>query len=192
MQRGPGRSPDGRRRPDDPRGAQVRGREGAPQFPPPRAVVRYLRSLLYPAEQRRPREHPRVLQERASRDRAAQARGGAAASDQDRQRRNGVEGAEARRSPGQVNSFFPLFSKPRVSGAFFMLRNVMQRLPVSAAVMRASVALALAVAFTGAARAAPLPSRRSDIVEVVEKVSPAVVNIAAEQIVRRQASLFDE
>jgi len=73
-----------------------------------------------------------------------------------------------------------------------MLRNVMQRLPVSAAVKRASVALALAVAFTGAALAAPLPSRRSEIVEVVEKVSPAVVNIAAEQIVRRQASLFDE
>ncbi len=57
---------------------------------------------------------------------------------------------------------------------------------------RTSVALVFAVALTGAAPAAPLPSRRSEIVEVVEKVSPAVVNIAAEQIVRRQASLFDE
>ncbi|HEY3171083.1 MAG TPA: trypsin-like peptidase domain-containing protein [Thermoanaerobaculia bacterium] len=42
------------------------------------------------------------------------------------------------------------------------------------------------------ASAAPLPSRRSEIVEVVEKVAPAVVNIAAEQIVRRRTSLFDE
>ncbi len=41
-------------------------------------------------------------------------------------------------------------------------------------------------------RAAPLPSRRSDIVEVVEKVSPAVVNIAAQQTVRRNRSLFDD
>ena len=44
----------------------------------------------------------------------------------------------------------------------------------------------------GAVRATPLPSRRSDIVQVVEKVSPAVVNIAAEQTVRQRASLFDE
>ncbi len=43
-----------------------------------------------------------------------------------------------------------------------------------------------------AAGAAPLPSRRSDIVQVVEKAAPAVVNIAAEQTVRRGASLFDE
>ena len=40
--------------------------------------------------------------------------------------------------------------------------------------------------------ASPLPSRRSEIVEVVEKVSPAVVNIAAEQTVRRQPSVFDD
>ena len=37
----------------------------------------------------------------------------------------------------------------------------------------------------------PLPSRRSEIVEVVEKVAPAVVNIAAEQTVRRGRSMFD-
>lgn len=48
------------------------------------------------------------------------------------------------------------------------------------------------VALAGAAGSAPLPSRRSDIVQVVEKVAPAVVNIAAEQTVRRRASLFDE
>jgi serine protease Do len=40
--------------------------------------------------------------------------------------------------------------------------------------------------------AAPLPSRRSEIVQVVEKVSPAVVNIAAEQMVRRRSSGWDE
>ncbi len=39
--------------------------------------------------------------------------------------------------------------------------------------------------------ASPLPSRRSEIVEVVEKVAPAVVNIAAEQTVRRARSVFD-
>jgi len=49
--------------------------------------------------------------------------------------------------------------------------------------------LLLASAF---AAGVPLPSRRSEIVEVVEKVSPAVVNIAAQQTVRRNRSLFDD
>ena len=40
--------------------------------------------------------------------------------------------------------------------------------------------------------AAPLPSRRSDIVEVVDRISPAVVNIAAQQTVRRNRSMFDD
>jgi serine protease Do len=40
--------------------------------------------------------------------------------------------------------------------------------------------------------AAPIPSRRSDIVEVVERVSPAVVNIAAEQMVRRRSNTWDD
>jgi serine protease Do len=40
--------------------------------------------------------------------------------------------------------------------------------------------------------AAPLPSRRSEIVEVVDKVAPAVVNISAEQTVRRTRSVFDQ
>ena len=40
--------------------------------------------------------------------------------------------------------------------------------------------------------AAPLPNRRSEIVEVVEKVSPAVVNISAEQLVRRRSALWDD
>ncbi|HEU5250941.1 MAG TPA: trypsin-like peptidase domain-containing protein [Thermoanaerobaculia bacterium] len=57
---------------------------------------------------------------------------------------------------------------------------------------RALATTLTAVALIGSAAAAPLPSRRSDIVEVVEKVSPAVVNIAAEQTVRRRPSLFDE
>ncbi len=48
----------------------------------------------------------------------------------------------------------------------------------------------LATAFSTAA--APLPSRRNEVVEVVEKVAPSVVNIAAEQIVRRRPSLFDD
>ncbi len=43
-----------------------------------------------------------------------------------------------------------------------------------------------------AAAAAPLPTRRTEIVEVVEKVSPAVVNIAAQQTVRRNRSVFDD
>ena len=53
-----------------------------------------------------------------------------------------------------------------------------------------AAALALCIALWSAA--APLPSRRNEVVEVVEKVSPSVVNIAAEQIVRRRPSLFDE
>src|SRR5262249_38552259 len=53
-------------------------------------------------------------------------------------------------------------------------------------------AVALFVAASAAPLlAAPLPSRRNEIVEVVEKVAPAVVNIAAEQNVRRHRSMFD-
>jgi serine protease Do len=59
--------------------------------------------------------------------------------------------------------------------------------------VKQALAVPLAIlALAGTAEAAPLPSRRSDIVQVVEKVAPAVVNIAAEQTVRRRASLFDE
>ena len=54
-----------------------------------------------------------------------------------------------------------------------------------------SMGIALVLAAASAA-AAPLPSRRNEIVELVEKVSPAVVNIAAQQTVRRGRSLFDE
>lgn len=55
------------------------------------------------------------------------------------------------------------------------------------------VILGLLVQFsTGLAPATPLSSRRSEVVEVVEKVAPAVVNIAAEQTVRRGRTLFDE
>ena len=52
-------------------------------------------------------------------------------------------------------------------------------------------ALAGTLVIAAAAAATPLPSRRSDIVEVVDKVSPAVVNIAAEQTVRRRPSFDD-
>jgi S1-C subfamily serine protease len=47
------------------------------------------------------------------------------------------------------------------------------------------------LAAAGAA-ALPLPTRRTEIVDVVEKASPAVVNIAAQQTVRRNRSTFDE
>jgi serine protease Do len=60
---------------------------------------------------------------------------------------------------------------------------------------RAGVAAAAALAALTpgpAAGAPPLPSRRSDVVEVVERVAPAVVNISAQQTVRRNRSLFDE
>jgi serine protease Do len=59
-------------------------------------------------------------------------------------------------------------------------------------VKRAVAALIGTAILAGVAGGAPLPSRRSDIVQVVEKVAPAVVNIAAEQTVRRRTSLFDE
>jgi len=64
--------------------------------------------------------------------------------------------------------------------------------PFPAFVRRVLAGLIVTFVVAGAANAAPLPSRRSDIVQVVEKVAPAVVNIAAEQTVRRRASLFDE
>jgi serine protease Do len=59
------------------------------------------------------------------------------------------------------------------------------------AVKRLCAALGLALA-AGALLAAPLPVRKSEIVQVVEKVSPAVVNISAEQILRRRPSVFDD
>jgi len=66
------------------------------------------------------------------------------------------------------------------------------RRSVLAAVKRALVVFLVVAPLAGGAAAAPLPSRRSEIVEVVDKVSPAVVNIAAEQTVRRRPSMFDE
>jgi serine protease Do len=59
-------------------------------------------------------------------------------------------------------------------------------------VKRAVPVLVGALALAASATAAPLPSRRSDIVEVVDKVAPAVVNISAEQTVRRRPTLVDE
>ena len=56
---------------------------------------------------------------------------------------------------------------------------------------RALALLGYGLAVVGSAAGAALPSRRSDIVEVVDKVSPAVVNIAAEQTVRRRPTLDD-
>ncbi len=58
--------------------------------------------------------------------------------------------------------------------------------------VRKAISFALTLSVGSYAFAAPLPSRRSEIVEVVEKVGPSVVNIAAEQIVRRRPSLFDD
>jgi len=52
--------------------------------------------------------------------------------------------------------------------------------------------LGLSVSTAAPSPAAPLPSRRSEVVEVVEKVAPAVVNIAAEQMVRRRSGLWDD
>ena len=51
---------------------------------------------------------------------------------------------------------------------------------------------AAAFLFCPGAGAATPPTRRNEVVAVVEKVSPAVVNISAEQTVRRQATVFDQ
>jgi serine protease Do len=56
--------------------------------------------------------------------------------------------------------------------------------------VRKAAYLLLATALPAAG--APLPSRRSEIVEVVDRVSPSVVNISAQQTVRRNRSLFDD
>ncbi len=55
----------------------------------------------------------------------------------------------------------------------------------------AGVALVLTGAATLAA-AAPLSARKSEVVQVVEKVAPSVVNISAEQTLRQRPSLFDD
>jgi S1-C subfamily serine protease len=67
-----------------------------------------------------------------------------------------------------------------------------RRLSFFAPVKRHLTVLLGVLTFAAQAGSSPLPSRRSDIVQVVEKVAPAVVNIAAQQTVRRRASLFDE
>jgi len=59
-------------------------------------------------------------------------------------------------------------------------------------VRRASGPAVLLLLGAAGAAALPLPTRRTEIVEVVEKASPAVVNIAAQQTVRRNRSVFDE
>ena len=58
--------------------------------------------------------------------------------------------------------------------------------------VRKSLALSVGFALAQPLLATPLPSRRNEVVEVVEKVSPSVVNIAAEHVVRQRRSLFDE
>ena len=58
--------------------------------------------------------------------------------------------------------------------------------------VRKSLALSVGFALSQPFLATPLPSRRNEVVEVVEKVSPSVVNIAAEHVVRQRRSLFDE
>ena len=59
------------------------------------------------------------------------------------------------------------------------------------AVRRLPAALGAALA-AGSLLAAPLPTRKSEIVQVVEKVSPSVVNISAEAILRRRPTIFDD
>ena len=49
-----------------------------------------------------------------------------------------------------------------------------------------------ALFFALSSGAATPPTRRNEVVAVVEKVSPAVVNISAEQTVRRQPTVFDQ
>ena len=52
---------------------------------------------------------------------------------------------------------------------------------------------ALPVALLAASAAAlPLSNRRTEVVQVVEKIAPAVVNISAEQTLRQRPSLFDD
>ncbi|HEY2797234.1 MAG TPA: trypsin-like peptidase domain-containing protein [Thermoanaerobaculia bacterium] len=58
--------------------------------------------------------------------------------------------------------------------------------------MRSKVGFLLMALAAAAAVAAPLSNRRTEIVQVVERVAPAVVNISAEQTLRRRPSIFDD
>ena len=58
--------------------------------------------------------------------------------------------------------------------------------------MKDAVAVVLLAVLSAPLPAAPLPTRRNEIVQVVEKVSPSVVNISAEQILKRRPSIFDD
>ena len=66
--------------------------------------------------------------------------------------------------------------------------------PLSGWRLAAALLPAAIAALPGAetAGASPLPTRRSEIVAVVEKVAPSVVNISAEQMLRRRPSMFDD
>jgi serine protease Do len=59
-------------------------------------------------------------------------------------------------------------------------------------VKRLAAGLVLASSLIAAAFATPLSTRRNEIVLVVEKVAPSVVNISAEQILKRRPSIFDD
>ena len=55
---------------------------------------------------------------------------------------------------------------------------------------RTTLALAVALALAGATRVAAEADRRTPVVEAVDRVSPAVVNISAEQVVEQRGSPF--
>ncbi len=58
--------------------------------------------------------------------------------------------------------------------------------------IRAAACGAVSLLLASWSGAATPPTRRNEVVAVVEKVSPAVVNISAEQTVRRQPTIFDQ
>jgi serine protease Do len=69
----------------------------------------------------------------------------------------------------------------------------MRKRLTSPAIAAAALAAAVFLGFPAPSPAAGAPAtRRNEIVAVVEKASPAVVNISAEQTVRRRTTLFDQ
>jgi len=82
------------------------------------------------------------------------------------------------------------FSPRREAGLSFG-RNAPAECAVVLAVKRPAAVLLLSLVAISLA-AEPLSNRRTEIVLVVEKVAPAVVNISAEQTLRQRPSIFDD
>ena len=171
-----------------------------------RSYGQFVRSFIA-SEQRGPREDQGGLLERPAPRRASEAGGRQAPDDPDLGRRRREEARHDRRQDPVGSA--PSVLEPR-SGRGFSLRlpPEMRAAEVRRAAAPCRICRRRDEQSSGMApdpgrstaawssrpprRRRPLSNRRTEIVLVVEKVAPAVVNISAEQTLRQRPSIFDD